>query len=142
MTYEQKWAVLSSYAKLKGQFRLTLMERDELRDLTRMSDEIGIPPTKGNVSDPTGNTAVRLLNSLTEAEAELTQVQVKMNEVKRFIQNAEGISDYDKYILTMKFIRGYSHRKIQQVIEAPTKEAVRKQIYRIVDRLEPKEAGE
>lgn len=136
MTYDEKWEVLASYLKLKGQLRLTKLELMELRDLKRMSDDIGLPPTKGNVSDPTGNAAMQVLNQIREAERELDAVIAEMNRVKRFIRNAKGISDDDKYILTLKFVRGFSNRKLQQITEAPSKDAMRKQVYRIVSKME------
>lgn len=142
MTYEEKWAVLASYTRLKNRMRVALLERDELRDLTKMTNEIGTPPTKGNVSDPTGNTAVKLLHSVNDLEREMKALEAEMNGVKRFINNATGISEEEKYILMLKFIRGYSNRRLCQAVNMDSKDAVRKRIYRIVNRMKPEEAGE
>lgn len=139
MTYDEKRELLTSYRRLKGQLRLTKLELAELRDLKRISDDVGLPPTKGNVSDPTGNAAMRVLSMIYDTEQEMMEVLDGLERVRCFIRNAEGIDDEERSILTMKFINGYSSKKLQQVTDAQSKEAVRKQVYRIVGKMK---AGE
>nr|DAQ62525.1 MAG TPA: Protein of unknown function (DUF722) [Caudoviricetes sp.] len=142
MTYDEKWDVLASYSKHKNRLKTLLLEREELRDLKKMSDDVGGVPTPGNVSDPTGNTAVRLMRTMHDVERELRYSVTQMEKVKRFIRNSSGINHDEKYILFLKFLRGKSNREIQEITNALSKDAVRKQIYRIVQRMEPKEAGD
>jgi hypothetical protein len=63
VTYDEKWDVLASYSKHKNRLKTLLLEREELRDLKKMSDDVGGVPTPGNVSDPTGNLRRRLMST-------------------------------------------------------------------------------
>lgn len=60
-----------------------------------MSDDVGGVPTPGNVSDPTGNTAVRLMRTMHDVDRELRYSVTQMEKVKRFIRNSSGINHDD-----------------------------------------------
>lgn len=82
------------------------------------------------------------MRTMHDVERELRYSVTQMEKVKRFIRNSSGINHDEKYILFLKFLRGKSNREIQEITNALSKDAVRKQIYRIVQRMEPKEAGD
>lgn len=137
MTLEEKFELLESYLKLKEVLLCLQIERDELRDLKRLSTDMGLPPKGGSVSDPTGNAAVMLAQSIEEVEEIIQDTIYKMRGVRSFINNASGITQKEKLFLLMRFVRGASNLAIGTEMGLPSKSAVQKRIKRIVQRMSP-----
>ena len=134
MTLEEKFAVLESYRELKDVLLCLQVERDEMRDLKRLSTDMGWPPKGGSVSDPTGNAAAMLASSIDEVDSLIWDVQHKMRDVKVFINNAD-ISQRDKLILLLKYVRGVNNGFIAREMGLPSRSAVQKRVKRIVERM-------
>lgn len=134
MTLEEKFAVLESYRELKDVLLCLQVERDEMRDLKRLSTDMGLPPKGGSVSDPTGNAAAMLASSIDEVDSLIWDVQHKMGDVKAFINNAD-ISQRDKLILLLKYVRGANNGFIAREMGLPSRSAVQKRVKRIVERM-------
>lgn len=134
MTLEEKFAVLESYRELKDVLLCLQVERDEMRDLKRLSTDMGLPPKGGSVSDPTGNAAAMLASSIDEVDSLIWDVQHKMRDVKAFINNAD-ISQRDKLILLLKYVRGANNGFIAREMGLPSRSAVQKRVKRIVERM-------
>lgn len=136
MTLDEKFTVLESYRKLKDVLLCLQVEREELRDLKRLSTDMGLPPKGGSVSDPTGNSASMLASSIDEVDSLIWDVQHKMREVKTFINDADGISQRDKLLLLLKYVRCSNNGFIAQEMGLPSRSAVQKRVKRIVERME------
>jgi len=134
LTLEEKFAVLESYRELKDVLLCLQVERDEMRDLKRLSTDMGLPPKGGSVSDPTGNAAAMLASSIDEVDSLIWDVQHKMGDVKTFINNAD-ISQRDKLILLLKYVRGANNGFIAREMGLPSRSAVQKRVKRIVERM-------
>ena len=134
MTLEEKFAVLEGYRELKDVLLCLQVERDEMRDLKRLSTDMGLPPKGGSVSDPTGNAAAMLASSIDEVDSLIWDVQHKMGDVKTFINNAD-ISQRDKLILLLKYVRGANNGFIAREMGLPSRSAVQKRVKRIVERM-------
>jgi len=126
--------VLESYRELKDVLLCLQVERDEMRDLKRLSTDMGLPPKGGSVSDPTGNAAAMLASSIDEVDSLIWDVQHKMRDVKAFINNAD-ISQRDKLILLLKYVRGANNGFIAREMGLPSRSAVQKRVKRIVERM-------
>ena len=137
MTLDEKFCLLESYLKLKDVLLCLQVERDELRDLKRLSDDMGVPPKGGSISDPTGNAAVMLAQSIDEVDGLIQDVLYKMRGVREFITYANGITQKEKLILLMRYVRGASNIAIGTEMGLPSKSAVQKRIKRIVQRMSP-----
>ena len=135
MTLEEKFAVLESYRKLKDVLLCLQVERDELRDLKRLSSDMGLPPKGGAIGDPTGNSAAMLVESIDEVDSLIWDVQSRMREVKSFINDSLSISQRDKLVLLLKYIRGANNGFIAQEMGLPSRSAVQKRVKRIVERM-------
>ena len=137
MTLEEKFTLLESYLKLKDVLRCLQVERDALRDLKRLSDDMGLPPKGGGVSDPTGNAAVMLTESIDDVECLIQDVLHKMRMVRAFINESSGITQREKMFLLMRYVRGDSNLAIGTEMGVPSKSAVQKKIKRIVQHMIP-----
>ena len=135
MTLEEKFAVLESYRILKDVLLCLQVERDELRDLKRLSTDMGLPPKNGSIGDPTGNAATQLVENIDEVDSMIWDVQSKMRDVKAFINDSPGISQRDKLVLLLKYIRGANNGFIAQEMGLPSRSAVQKRVKRIVERM-------
>ena len=135
MTLEEKFAVLESYRRLKDVLLCLQVERDELRDLKRLSTDMGLPPKNGSIGDPTGNAATQLVENIDEVDSLIWDVQSKMRDVKAFINDSPGISQRDKLVLLLKYIRGANNGFIAQEMGLPSRSAVQKRVKRIVERM-------
>lgn len=135
MTLEEKFSVLESYRKLKDVLLCLQVERDELRDLKRLSSDMGLPPKGGTIGDPTGNSAAMLVESIDEVDSLIWDVQSRMREVKSFINDSPSISQRDKLVLLLKYIRGANNGFIAQEMGLPSRSAVQKRVKRIVERM-------
>ena len=135
MTFEEKYRELESYLELKDELLCLQVERDELRDLKRLSNDMGVPPKGGGVSDPTGNTAVQLAESIEDVECLIQDVKYRMNSVVRTINAADEISQRDKLLLMLKFVRGANNGVIAEKLGLPSRSAVQKRVRRIVQRM-------
>ena len=135
MTLEEKFAVLESYRRLKDVLLCLQVERDELRDLKRLSTDMGLPPKNGSIGDPTGNAATQLVENIDEVDSLIWDVQNKMRDVKSFINDSPGISQRDKLVLLLKYIRGANNGFIAQEMGLPSRSAVQKRVKRIVERM-------
>lgn len=135
MTIDEKFAKLESYRKLKDVLLCLQVERDELRDLKRLSDDMGLPPKGGTIGDPTGNSAVQLAASIDEVDDLMFDVQKQMREVKSMINGSDGISQRDKLILLLRYVRGANNGFIAKEMGLPSRSAVQKRIKRIVERM-------
>jgi len=134
LTLEEKFAVLEGYRELKDVLLCLQVERDEMRDLKRLSTDMGLPPKGGSVSDPTGNAAAMLASSIDEVDSLIWDVQHKMGDVKAFINNAD-ITQRDKLILLLKYVRGANNGFIAREMGLPSRSAVQKRVKRIVERM-------
>lgn len=137
MTLEEKFELLESYLKLKDVLLCLQVEREELRDLKRLSDDMGVPPKGGTISDPTGNAAVMLAQSIEDVDCLIQEVLHKMGRVRAFINDSEGISQKEKRILLLRYVRGASNITIGGEMGLPSKSAVQKRVKRIVQRMVP-----
>ena len=135
MTLEEKFAVLESYRRLKDVLLCLQVERDELRDLKRLSTDMGLPPKNGSIGDPTGNAATQLVENIDEVDSLIWDVQSKMRDVKAFVNDSPGISQRDKLVLLLKYIRGANNGFIAQEMGLPSRSAVQKRVKRIVERM-------
>lgn len=135
MTLEEKFAVLESYRRLKDVLLCLQVERDELRDLKRLSTDMGLPPKNGSIGDPTGNAAAQLVENIDEVDSLIWDVQNRMRDVKSFINDSTGISQRDKLVLLLKYIRGANNGFIAQEMGLPSRSAVQKRVKRIVERM-------
>lgn len=135
MTLEEKFAVLESYRRLKDVLLCLQVERDELRDLKRLSTDMGLPPKNGSIGDPTGNAATQLVENIDEVDSLIWDVQSRMRDVKSFINDSTGISQRDKLVLLLKYIRGANNGFIAQEMGLPSRSAVQKRVKRIVERM-------
>ena len=135
MTLEEKFAVLESYRKMKDVLLCLQVERDELRDLKRMSTDMGLPPKNGSIGDPTGNSAAMLIESIDEVDSLILDVQNKMRKVKTMINGSTTITQRDKLVLLLKYIRGANNGFIAQEMGLPSRSAVQKRVKRIVERM-------
>lgn len=136
MTLDEKFTVLESYRKLKDVLLCLQVEREELRDLKRLSTDMGLPPKGGSVSDPTGNSAAMLASSIDEVDSLIWDVHHRMRDVKTFINDADGISQRDKLLLLLKYVRCANNGFIAQEMGLPSRSAVQKRVKRIVERME------
>lgn len=137
MTLEEKFCLLESYLKLKDVLLCLQVERDELRDLKRLSDDMGVPPKGGSISDPTGNAAVMLAQSIEEVDELIQDVLHRMSMVRALINDSTGITQREKLFLLMRYVRGASNIAIGAEMGLPSKSAVQKRIKRIVQRMIP-----
>ena len=135
MTLEEKFAVLESYRRLKDVLLCLQVEREELRDLKRLSSDMGLPPKNGGIGDPTGNAAAQLVEDIDEVDGLIWDTKRKMREVKSFINSSTGISQRDKLVLLLKYIRGANNGFIAQEMGLPSRSAVQKRVKRIVERM-------
>ena len=135
MTLVEKYERLESYSKLKDELLCLQVERDELRDLKRLSNDMGLPPKGGGIGDPTGNSAVQLVTSIDEVDALIWDVKRKMNDVKVFIMGSCEITHRDKLMLMLRYIRGVSNAEIADRMDYPSRASVQKRIKRIVERM-------
>ena len=135
MTLEEKFAVLESYRRLKDVLLCLQVERDELRDLKRLSTDMGLPPKNGSIGDPTGNSAAMLIESIDEVDSLILDVQNKMRKVKTMINGSTTITQRDKLVLLLKYIRGANNGFIAQEMGLPSRSAVQKRVKRIVERM-------
>lgn len=136
--YERKWRYLSAYRDRKVHLIYLCEKRDELRDLKRISDDLGLPPTSGVVGDPTGNTAVRLVDDIGKTTAEINKAYDSLTDITNYIDGCK--SEHDKMVLIMKFIRGKTVDEIAYSITEKTgrmasRSSVKKRLYRIVNDL-------
>ena len=136
MTLDEKFTVLESYRKLKDVLLCLQVEREELRDLKRLSTDMGLPPKNGSIGDPTGNAAAQLVQDIDEVDALMWDVRHRMREVKTFINDADGISQRDKLLLLLKYVRCANNGFIAQEMGLPSRSAVQKRVKRIVERME------
>lgn len=137
MTLEEKFTLLESYLKLKDVLLCLQVERDALRDLKRLSDDMGLPPKGGSISDPTGNAAVMLAESIEEVDELMQDVLHRMSMVRALINESSGITQREKMFLLMRYVRGDSNLAIGTEMGVPSKSAVQKKIKRIVQRMVP-----
>ena len=137
MTLEEKFTLLESDLKLKDVLLCLQVERDALRDLKRLSDDMGLPPKGGSISDPTGNAAVMLAESIEEVDELMQDVLHRMSMVRALINESSGITQREKMFLLMRYVRGDSNLAIGAEMGLPSKSAVQKRIKRIVQRMVP-----
>ena len=135
MTLEEKFAVLESYRTLKDALLCLQVERDELRDLKRLSTDMGLPPKGGSIGDPTGNAAAMLVASIDDVESMMYDVQAEIRAVRAFITDNDNISQNDKLLLMLKYIRGANNAYIAKEMCMPSRSAVQKRIKRTVQRM-------
>ena len=135
MTIEEKFRVLESYRNLKDVLLCLQVEREELRDLKRLSTDMGLPPKNGSIGDPTGNAAAQLVQDIDDVDALMWDVRQKMRTVKDMINGSTGISQRDKLMLLLKYVRGANNGFIAKEMGLPSRSAVQKRIKRIVDEM-------
>lgn len=135
MTLEEKFRMLESYRNLKDVLLCLQVERDELRDLKRLSTDMGLPPKNGSIGDPTGNAAAQLVQDIDEVDALMWDVRQRMRAVKDMINDSTGISQRDKLVLLLKYIRGANNGFIAKEMGLPSRSAVQKRVKRIVDEM-------
>lgn len=135
MTMEEKFRVLESYRNLKDVLLCLQVEREELRDLKRLSTDMGLPPKNGSIGDPTGNAAAQLVQDIDDVDALMWDVRQKMRTVKDMINGSTGISQRDKLMLLLKYVRGANNGFIAKEMGLPSRSAVQKRIKRIVDEM-------
>ena len=127
--------MLESYRNLKDVLLCLQVERDELRDLKRLSTDMGLPPKNGSIGDPTGNAAAQLVQDIDEVDALMWDVRQRMRAVKDMINDSTGISQRDKLVLLLKYIRGANNGFIAKEMGLPSRSAVQKRVKRIVDEM-------
>lgn len=132
---EEKFRVLESYRNLKDVLLCLQVEREELRDLKRLSTDMGLPPKNGSIGDPTGNAAAQLVQDIDDVDALMWDVRKKMRTVKDMINGSTGISQRDKLMLLLKYVRGANNGFIAKEMGLPSRSAVQKRIKRIVDEM-------
>ena len=132
---EEKFRVLESYRNLKDVLLCLQVEREELRDLKRLSTDMGLPPKNGSIGDPTGNAAAQLVQDIDDVDALMWDVRQKMRTVKDMINGSTGISQRDKLMLLLKYVRGANNGFIAKEMGLPSRSAVQKRIKRIVDEM-------
>ena len=137
MTLDEKFTLLESYLQLKDVLLCLQIERDALRDLKRLSDDMGLPPKGGTIGDPTGNAAVQLTESIDEVDSLIQDVLSRMRKVRDLINESSGITQREKMFLLMRYVRGDSNLAIGTEMGVPSKSAVQKKIKRIVQRMIP-----